>query len=65
VGAHPDLSAACAAMTSIGRTVHPDPERGARYAALRSVHAQLYPQLRELMNRLDGLVHVDREGDNR
>jgi xylulokinase len=65
VGAHSSLSAACAAMTRSGRTVHPDPDRGARYAALRTVHAQLYPQLRDLMKSLDGLVQVDDEGDDR
>ena len=64
VGAHPNLAAACAAMTGTGRSVHPHPERGSRYAALRSVHAQLYPQLRTLMKTLDGLVHIDNEGDH-
>jgi sugar (pentulose or hexulose) kinase len=65
VGAHPDLNAACAAMTGTGQTVHPDRERGTRYANLRSLHAQVYPQLRELMKSLDGLVQVDEEGDDK
>jgi xylulokinase len=64
VGAHPNLAAACAAMTGTGRTVLPDPERSARYTALRRLHAQLYPQLRELMTSLDGLVHADPQGDD-
>jgi xylulokinase len=64
VGAYPDLLTACAAMTSTGRSVHPHPERGSRYTALRSLHAQLYPQLRTLMKSLDGLVHINHEGDH-
>lgn len=58
VGAHPDLASACAAMTSTGRTVQPNPDRSRRYAQFRRVHEQLYPQLRELMATLDGLVQV-------
>lgn len=65
VGAYPSLTAASAAMTSSGRTVRPDPERATRYAQLRAVHEQLYPQLRELMKTLDGLVQVGTEGDER
>jgi sugar (pentulose or hexulose) kinase len=65
VGAHPSLPEACAAMTSTGRTVQPDPGRGAHYAQLRAVHEQLYPQLRELMATLDGLVQVEIEGKSR
>ena len=65
VGAHPDLATASAAMTSTGRTVWPDAGRAARYAQLRTVHEQLYPQLRGLMRTLDGLVQVGIEGDER
>jgi xylulokinase len=62
-GAYGGLADACAAMTSAGRTVRPDPERSARYTRLRTVHEQLYPQLRELMRTLDGLVQVGIERD--
>jgi xylulokinase len=64
VGAHPDLATACAAMTSTGRTVQPDPDRSRRYAQFRTVHEQLYPRLRELMATLDGLVQVGIERDH-
>ena len=65
VDAYPGLPEACTAMTSTGRTVQPDLARGEHYARLRSVHEQLYPQLRELMATLDGLVQVGIEGDER
>jgi len=61
MGAFPDLVSACAAMTRTGATVAPDPTRGAVYQRLRSVHAQLYPQLREVMRTLDTFVQNENE----
>lgn len=65
VGAYPGLPEACAAMTSTGRTVQPDPGRSVHYRRLRTVHEQLYPQLRGLMRTLDGLVQIGIDGDQR
>ncbi|MCW2810806.1 MAG: pentulose/hexulose kinase [Friedmanniella sp.] len=57
LGAHPDLATACRAMTRTGETITPCPEAGAVYTRLRSLHARVYPQLREVMHDLDSLVH--------
>ncbi len=65
IEAHPDLATACRVMTRTGETLQPRPAAGAVYTRLRSVHARIYPQLREVMHDLDSLVHglLDRDVD--